>query len=69
MLDYPIIRRLDGKYEQQLDNGWLCEYWEEPGTGLWRVDVYLNDVPEWVSVGHSSLEEAEQAARNYIDQL
>lgn len=69
MAEYPITRRVDGKYEQGLGDRWLIEYWEDPNTGLWRVDVYHRDVPEWMSEGHASIEEAERAVRNYLDQL
>ena len=69
MPEYPIIRRLDGKYEQRLGDEWIIEYWEDPRTDLWRAEVFHKDVAKWVSEAHLSIEEAGEAVRNYLDQL
>ncbi len=69
MPEYPITKRLDGKYEQPLGDEWIIEYWEDPRSDLWRVEVFHKDVAKWVSEGHLSIEEAGQAVRNYLDQL
>ena len=66
--DYPLIKRQDGKFEQSLGGRWVAEYFENPVDGLWRVDLFLHDVPEWDSNGFQSIEEAQQAVREYIDQ-
>jgi hypothetical protein len=63
------VKRSDGKYEEKLEDNWLLEYFEDPQTGLWRVEVFQHDVSEWTSADFSSLEEAQQAAHNYFDQL
>jgi hypothetical protein len=63
------VKRSDGKYEEKLEDNCLVEYFEEPQTGLWRVEVFLHDVSEWTSTDFSSLEEAREAAQNYFDQL
>ncbi|NIR83985.1 MAG: hypothetical protein GWO40_11665 [Gammaproteobacteria bacterium] len=63
-----ISRKADGKYAQRFDATWVAEYFEDPPTGLWRVEVFHRDVPEWTSVGYETLEDAARAARNYFDQ-
>jgi hypothetical protein len=63
------VKRSDGKYEERLEDKWLLEYFEDPETGLWRVEVFQHDVSEWTSADFSSLEEARGAAHNYFDQL
>ena len=62
-------KRHDGKYEERLGDNWHAEYFEAPETGLWRVDVFQQNVSEWTSAVFSSLEEAQEAAHNYFDQL
>jgi hypothetical protein len=61
-------RRLDGKFEEQLGGRWVAEYFEDPKTGSGRVEVFLHDVPPWVEEGVASLNEAREAASNYVDQ-
>ncbi len=63
-----ITRRTDGKHVQRFDDTWVAEYFEYPPTGLWRVEVFHRDVPEWTSVGYGTLEDAARAARDYFDQ-
>ena len=63
------VKRADGKYEERLEDNWLFEYFEEPQTGLWRVEVFQHNVSEWMSTDFSSLEEARESAHNYFDQL
>ncbi len=69
MLEYPINKRRDGKYEQRLGDEWFIEYWEDPRSDLWRAEVFHKYVAKWVSKGHLSMEEAGRAVRNYLDQL
>ena len=64
-----LVKRLDGKFEERLDDNWLAEYYEDPQSGLWKVEIYHHDVPEWMSQEHESLEEAQQAAHNFFDQI
>ena len=64
-----ITKRIDGKFEEDLGNSWIAEYFEEPVTGLWRVELFLHDVPEWISDGYLSLDEARRAAWNHFDQV
>lgn len=64
-----LTKRIDGKYQEDLGNSWIAEYFEAPGTGLWRVELFVHDVPEWVSDGYLSLDEARQAARNHFNQV
>lgn len=68
MNDDALVKRLDGKYEERLSEVWLVEYSENPGTGLWEVEIFKNDVPEWRSIDFESLEDARQAAYNFYDQ-
>lgn len=63
------VKRSDGKYEERLVNDWLIEYFEEPLSGLWRVELFQHNIAEWTSTDFSSLEEARDAAYNYVDQL
>lgn len=69
ILDNILVKRLDGKYEERLDDGWIAEYFEDPDTGLWTVEIFQHSVAEWRSMDYSSLEEAQEAAHNYFDQL
>ncbi len=64
-----VTKRIDGKFEEDLGNNWIAEYFEAHETGLWRVELFVHDVPEWVSDGYLSLEEARQAARNHFNQV
>ena len=64
----PLVKRLDGKYEERLSETWLVEYSESPDTGLWEVEVFKNDVPEWRSLDFDSLEDAQQAAYDFYNQ-
>jgi hypothetical protein len=63
--DAPMKRRLDGKFEERLGEDWVAEYFEVPDTGLWRVEVFRHDVPEWAEDGLDSLEHARRMAREY----
>ena len=63
-----LVKRLDGKYEERLSEVWVAEFSENPSTGLWDVDVFRSDVPEWRSVDFDSLDDARQAAYNFYDQ-
>lgn len=62
------VQRTDGKYEEWLDDTWSAEYAEDIVTGLWRVDVFQHDVPEWTATDFESLEAARQAAQYYYAQ-
>ena len=64
----PLVKRLDGKYEERLSETWLVEYSESPDTGLWEVEVFKNDVPEWRGLDFDSLEDAQQAAYDFYNQ-
>lgn len=64
-----IVKRVDGKYQEKLDELWVAEYTEDPVTSLWAVDIFKHDTAEWRSTDYISLEEARQAARNYYDQI
>lgn len=68
MNNNSLDKRLDGKYEERLSESWLVEYSENPDTGLWEVEVFKNDVPEWHSLDYDSLEEARAAARDFYNQ-
>ncbi len=68
MNDTPA-RRKDGKYEEKLGETWVAEYAEDPVTGLWQVEIFKHDVPEWRDIGYTTLEEASQSAKDYYNQL
>ena len=68
MNDDALVKRLDGKYEERLSGTWVAEYSENPGTSLWEVEVFKNDVPEWRSMDFESLEDARQAVYNFYNQ-
>lgn len=65
----PVNRRLDGKYEEKLEEGWLAEYTEDHDTGLWQVEIFKHSVAEWRGIDYTSLEEARQAAHEFYDQV
>jgi hypothetical protein len=64
-----FVKRPDGKYEESLGEIWVAEYAENYETGLWEVEVLKHDVPEWHDIGYASLEDAQQAAHEYYDQV
>ena len=63
-----ITRTPVGIVEEQFNDDWRAEYSEDPHTGLWRVDVYDNDVGVWSEIELDSLAEARTSARNYYEQ-
>ena len=63
-----IVKRRDGKYEQRFGDNWVAEYYEDAQNGLWHVEVFLADVVEWNAMDIPSLDEARQAARDYVVQ-
>lgn len=62
-----IVKRQDGKYEEELDDIWIAEYFEEPQTGLIRVEIFCHNVSKWVGTDLPSLEEAQKVAHDYYD--
>lgn len=68
MNDTEISRRKDGKFEEQLGDNWTAEYSEDPGTGLWEVEVFKHDVPEWHEIDLDSLEDARRSAFEFYRQ-
>ena len=63
-----LVRRRDGKYEEDLGDNWTVEYSENRDTGLWEAEVFKHNVPEWHGVGYESLEDARAAALNFYEQ-
>lgn len=63
-----MVHRRDGKYEERLGSIWLAEYSENNETGLWEVELFKHDVPQWHGLGFESLDEARAAVRNFYDQ-
>ena len=64
-----LVKRRDGKYEEILGENWVAEYYEDPESSLWQVELFKRDALEWVSTSHASLEQAQQAAYNYYSLL
>ena len=64
-----VVKRIDGKYEEKLDDIWSAEYAEDPATSLWEVEIFKHDIAEWHSTDYISLEDAQEAAHNYFDQI
>jgi len=64
-----ITKRPDGVYEETLSDNWYAEYKEDEEYGLWTVDLYKHDVPEWHDVDFESLEEAARAAHDYYNNV
>lgn len=67
--DSSLKKRPDGVYEESFNEDWYAEYSEDPQTGLWRVDIFKHDVPEWRNLDFESLEEAVEAAKEYYSQV
>ena len=63
-----ITQREDGVYEETFSDAWYAEYFEDPGSGLWRANLFKHDVAEWREDDFESLEEAAAAARDYYAQ-
>jgi hypothetical protein len=64
-----VVRRPDGVYEEKLSGIWTAEYAEDPGTGLWTVQLFKHDVPEWRETGYATLEECRRGAQEFYDQV
>jgi hypothetical protein len=64
-----IVKHLDGTFEEQLGEKWTARYSEDPNTGLWIIEIFNHNVAEWRSQDFTSIEEAQQAAHDYYDQL
>jgi hypothetical protein len=64
-----LVKRLDGKFEERLDDRWFAEYFEDPLTGLFRAEVFFNNKSKWVSVDHISLDDAQEAVKTYYDDM
>jgi len=62
-----LCKRLDGKYEEKLDVYWIAEYFEDPTNGLYEVEVFHHDVSRWFAANFNSLEEGQDAAREYYN--
>ena len=69
MVETLVTKRKDGVVEERLDGRWTAEYREDPLTGLYRVEVFHHDVSEWAANNYPSIEEAQQAAHEYYDEL
>lgn len=55
-----------GLIREALADGWYAEYALEPGSGLWRADVFKRDIAEWRRIDFASLEEAKQAVGDFF---
>lgn len=66
-MDREIVRRPDGVYEERFDALWIAEYAEDPENGLWTVEVFKHDVPEWREEGYSTLNDCRRDALAYYD--
>ncbi len=63
-----LIKRPDGVYEETYSDTWYVEYSEDADTGLWRVNLFKHDAPEFRAGNFESLESAVLAARTYYNQ-
>jgi hypothetical protein len=63
-----ITRTPVGIVDEQFNDEWRAEYSEDPETGLWRVDIYDNDVGVWSEIELDSLADARASARNFYEQ-
>jgi hypothetical protein len=63
-----LVKRLDGKLEERLDESWVAELSENRESGLWEVELFKHDVPQWHGLDFASLDEARQAMLSYFDQ-
>ena len=57
-----------GIVDEVFNDEWRAEYSEDPDTGLWRVDVYDNDVAVWSEIELDSLADARTSARSFYEQ-
>jgi hypothetical protein len=67
MQEIMLCKRVDGKYEEKLDDHWIAEYFEDPMNGLFEVEIFHHDVSRWFAANYASLEEAQEAAREYFN--
>lgn len=61
-------RTPSGIVDEKFNDDWRAEYSEDPDSGLWRVDVYDNDVAVWSEIELDSLADARTSARNFYEQ-
>lgn len=57
-----------GMVDEVFNDDWRAEYSEDPDTGLWRVDVYDNDVAVWSEIELDTLADARTSARSFYEQ-
>jgi hypothetical protein len=65
----PVCQRIDGVFEETFNEVWSAEYAEDETNGLWRVDIFKEEVPEWQALDFDSLEAAREAAQDCYNQL
>jgi hypothetical protein len=63
-----VTRTPFGVVDEVFNDEWRAEYSEYPDTGLWRADVYDNDVAVWSAIELDSLADARTSARNFYEQ-
>lgn len=63
-----ITRTPVGIVDEQFNDDWRAEYSEDADSGLWRADVYNNDVAVWSEIELDSLTDARASARNFYEQ-
>lgn len=68
MENESVVKRQDGKYEEILGEVWSAEYYEDPETGLWQVEIFKHGAAEWHNINYESLEAAREAAHNFYNQ-
>ena len=63
-----VTRTPVGIVDEIFSDEWRAEYSEDPYSGLWRVDIYDNDVAVWSEIELDSLADARTSARNFYEQ-
>ncbi len=63
-----VTRTPFGIVEEVFNDEWRAEYSEDADTGLWRADIYDNDVAVWSGIELDSLADARMSARNFYEQ-
>lgn len=64
-----LVQRLAGTYDETLGGVWTAKYAEDPDTGLWTVEIFRHDVPEWKETGYATLEDCREGAREFYNQV
>lgn len=60
---------MDGTFVERMDDEWIANYTENQITGQCMAEVFHNGKSIWKKTDLKCLEEAQQAAHDYVSEL